>query len=189
MNRREQRLFMILGILGVALIVTTIGIQYLNSEIEDVNNKKILKQGRVNNDALLLNNYYQLYLQFVLYDILDADLVFYKESEIEEYMSDEIKDVYNDYFEENISDEELILKVNDLIWTDIETKHLEYITHHYELENITYGDLKFWKGVLTYYLQIPIIVFTVFGYAYIYIGIKGRETSDTKPKSKRKSRK
>ena len=158
---------MILGIMGILLIVATIFIQYYDSQIQDVNRKVFLKQGRVNNDALLLVNYYQIYFQYSLYDVMEANLTFFNDSDVNQYMSEDMSEVYEEYFNSNISDKELYLKVKEVIWEEIENKHKEYNTHHFELENITYGDLFFWKNLFTYYFQIPIIVINVLGYTYI----------------------
>jgi len=95
MRRKEERLLILLYVFGVCIIVTTVSIQYLDSQIQDVNRKAILKQGRVNNDALLLVNYYQIYNQLSLYDIMDANLTFFNDSEIKQYMGEDVRNAYH----------------------------------------------------------------------------------------------
>ena len=118
---------------------------------------------------------------------MDANLTFFNDSDVTQYMSEEVRNAYEEYFKSNISDKELYNEIKNLVWKEIESKHIEYITHHLELENITYGGLNDQKNFLSSVFT-ALIIFNVLGYAKLFYEIKKRDLED-KSKKHRKSRK
>jgi hypothetical protein len=187
MRRKEERWLMILSVMGVFLIITNFSIQYFDSQIQDINKEIILKQGRLNNDALLLINYLQTYYQYSLYESLNTSIKFFNDN-MNQWRTEEIKKIFTDYNNSNITDKEAIRRYNEEIYSSIESKANEYENHHFELENITYGNLILYKN-LAYGIQTILIVFSVLGYVYLYYNIKKRErenNNDVKGESRRK---
>ena len=186
MRRTEERLLMILSVMGVLLIVSTFAIQYFDSQIQDYNAKVIVKQGRENNDALLLIHYVQTYYQYSLYEALGTNITFFNDT-INQYRPGDIQKIISDYKNGNITNAEAIKRLKDEMYPSIENKATEYETHYFELQNMTSGNWNLYKNLASGF-QMILIIGSVLGYVRLYYNIKTREQESNEEKPRRKHR-
>ena len=186
MRLTEQKKLMILSVFGIVIILSTLGIQLIDAHINETNSDAFLKQGRVNNDALLLIHYLQTYNQYSVYQVLDANITFFDDN-LDAIRLEEMKQVYQEYENSNITDDEAIQQFKNIIYKEIEVKSMEYLEHHIELENIAYEDFVDYKIHLVT-LQVTLVIISLIGYIDLYRAIKKREIEYSE-KSKRKKKK
>ncbi len=177
MRLKEETKLIVLSLIGVFIIITTMGIQYSDSQISNYNNEIIHGLTELNHYMMHNIDRGQNYLRYELYDLIENIQLVPSELLDPQYgMADEeyIK-LQNDFLNGVITQDEYILAMKSYFYQSQGETSNAYMETYDELSNKTEQGTC-WQDIknILIFLQITLIISSLIGYLCLYHEIKKR---------------